>query len=150
MAQPQVFEGTIEEITEQLRAANFGERSFKVIVVPEEEFSANGQTLQEALASLLEDADKVEFEPPTSELSPVAQAIAEKFRKQDYPEKTASHAKSKQNAAQEPAQARRQLIGMGKFAGILPSSEEFMRRKQEEIELEERKFSRAFWRRRYL
>jgi hypothetical protein len=29
---------------------------------------------------------------------------------------------------------------MGKFAGILPSSEEFIRQKQEEIELEERKF----------
>jgi len=42
---------------------------------------------------------------------------------------------------QEPGtQGPRQLTGMGKFAGILPSSEEFMRQKQEEIELEERKF----------
>ena len=40
------------------------------------------------------------------------------------------------------AKVPRQLTGMGKFAGIIPSSEEFMRRKQEEIELEERKFHR--------
>jgi len=36
----------------------------------------------------------------------------------------------------------RKLTGMGKFAGILPSSEEFIRQKQEEIELEERMFHR--------
>ena len=33
---------------------------------------------------------------------------------------------------------RRELIGMGKFAGIIPSSDEFIRQKQEEIELEDR------------
>lgn len=49
--------------------------------------------------------------------------------------------KTKSSTAQEAnIQASRQLTGMGKFAGILPSSEEFMRQKQEEIELEERKF----------
>ncbi len=48
--------------------------------------------------------------------------------------------KTKKHTAQEATiKAPRQLTGMGKFAGILPSSEEFMRQKQEEIELEERK-----------
>jgi len=46
-----------------------------------------------------------------------------------------------QEASPAPvAQAPRQLTGMGKFAGIIPSTAEFMREKQEEIELEERKF----------
>jgi hypothetical protein len=49
--------------------------------------------------------------------------------------------KSRRSAPQKPSgQAPRILTGMGKFAGIIPSSEEFIRRKQEEIELEERKF----------
>ena len=54
--------------------------------------------------------------------------------------KTASNgSKSKSSASQKPmSQTPRQLTGMGKFAGIIPSSEEFMRHKQEEIELEER------------
>jgi hypothetical protein len=57
------------------------------------------------------------------------------------PDTTVSKAsKAQQEAVQEPAAKKpRQLTGMGKFAGIIPSSEEFMRRKQEEIELEERK-----------
>ena len=36
----------------------------------------------------------------------------------------------------------RQLTGMGKFSGIIPSSEEFIRQKHEDMELEERKFRR--------
>lgn len=57
------------------------------------------------------------------------------------PETTASQAsKSQKEAAQEPnSKAPRQLTGMGKFAGVIPSSEEFMRQKQLEIDLEERK-----------
>lgn len=57
-------------------------------------------------------------------------------------ESTASNESSAQKVApQEPdAKRPRQLTGMGKFAGIIPSSEEFMRQKQEELELEERKF----------
>ena len=60
------------------------------------------------------------------------------------PDKAAAKgSKSKRNAAQEPnIKGPRQLTGMGKFAGIIPSSEEFIRQKQEEIELEERKFRR--------
>ena len=51
--------------------------------------------------------------------------------------------KSKRRAARKPGDhTPRQLTGMGKFAGIIPSSQEFMRQKQEEIELEERKFPR--------
>lgn len=37
-------------------------------------------------------------------------------------------------------QAPRRLTGLGKFAGIIPSSEDFIREKQNEIELEEQKF----------
>ncbi len=40
------------------------------------------------------------------------------------------------------AKEMRPLTGMGKFAGLLPSSEEFMHQKQAEIELEDRKFHR--------
>lgn len=46
------------------------------------------------------------------------------------PEKTAQEAE---------VNVPRQLTGLGKFAGILPSSEVFMRQKQEELALEERK-----------
>lgn len=54
---------------------------------------------------------------------------------------TSNGGKTKKQTAQEAKpKAPRQLSGMGKFAGILPSSEEFMRQKQEDIELEERKF----------
>ena len=54
---------------------------------------------------------------------------------------TTRASKSKRSTAPKPgAQAPRQLTGMGKFAGIIPSSEEFIRQKQEEIKLEERKF----------
>ena len=49
---------------------------------------------------------------------------------------------SRQNASQQTFRTPRQLTGMGKFAGIIPSSEEFIRQKQEEIDLEERKLSR--------
>jgi hypothetical protein len=59
-------------------------------------------------------------------------------------EKTPSKSrKSRKNEVQPRGpQSPRKLTGMGKFAGILPSSEEFMRLKQEEIELEERKLQK--------
>jgi hypothetical protein len=48
--------------------------------------------------------------------------------------------KSRSSAGEEATTDKpRQLTGMGKFAGIIPSSEEFARMKQEEIDLEERK-----------
>jgi hypothetical protein len=48
--------------------------------------------------------------------------------------------KPRENKSQRHSpQAPRRVTGMGKFAGIL-SSEEFLRQKQEDIELEERKF----------
>lgn len=58
------------------------------------------------------------------------------------PEETSAKARpTRRNSAQKPGSpAKRKLSGMGKFAGILPTSEEFMRQKQEDIELEERKF----------
>lgn len=56
------------------------------------------------------------------------------------PDKTASKASNApQEASPAPtAQAPRQLTGMGKFAGIIPNSEEFTRQKQEAIDLESR------------
>jgi len=54
----------------------------------------------------------------------------------------AAHRKGGQGSQRENRNSPRQLTGMGKFAGIIPSSEEFMRQKQEEIELEERNLTR--------
>ena len=59
------------------------------------------------------------------------------------PERAASNArKPGHSSSGETPIEPRQLTGMGKFAGIIPCSEEFMRQKQEEIELEEKKFHR--------
>jgi len=41
-----------------------------------------------------------------------------------------------QSSKRESQASPRQLTEMGKFAGIIPSSEEFMRQKQDEIDLE--------------
>jgi hypothetical protein len=54
----------------------------------------------------------------------------------------AAHRKGGQRSRAEKRTSPRQLTGMGKFAEIIPSSEEFMRQKQEEIELEERNLTR--------
>jgi hypothetical protein len=56
------------------------------------------------------------------------------------PARAASGAgRAKGGAVKSGSQPLRHLSGMGKFAGLIPSSQEFIREKQEEIELEERK-----------
>lgn len=101
MAQPQVYEGTAEEIAEQLRASNLSGR-LKAIVTPEELSTQNGNGLRlsDALADFLAEMEQVE------------------------------------GSAGKPRVSAR-----GKYAGIL-STERFLREKQEEIEMEERKFGR--------
>ena len=91
MAQPQVLEGTWEEL--KLHDQELAGKRFRLVPVPPETDQAN-----------------------------------HKVRK------------NKQGTSEERHTVPRQLTGMGKFAGIIPSSEEFMHQKQEEIELEDRKF----------
>ena len=93
MAQPQVLEGTWEEL--KLHDQELTGNRFRLVPVPPEPTTAASQAR-----------------------------------------------KPRQIKAQKSHAAPRELTGMGKFAGIIPSSEEFMRQKQEEIELEERKFSK--------
>ena len=91
MAQPQVLEGTWEEL--KLHEEELTGKRFRLVPVPSE------------LAKAASKAGKPGQIPP-----------------------------------QKSQTTPRQLTGMGKFAGIIPGSEEFLRQKQEEIELEERKF----------
>jgi hypothetical protein len=94
MIQPQVFEGTLEEITEQLRATALTGR-FKVIVVPEEVITTdqNGAwTLKDAPA---------------------------------------------QSSVHQDARNRPSILG--KYAGRIPSSAEFIQEKQKEIAHEDSK-----------
>jgi len=58
-----------------------------------------------------------------------------RFRLIAIPREPSSDKDAPRRSGQKP---RRQLTGMGKFAGIIPCTEEFMRQKQEEIEVEDR------------
>jgi len=64
MAQPQIYEGTAEEIAAQLRASQLTGR-LKVIVTPEEILLSHGDAPNpaDALADFLADADRTEFVP---------------------------------------------------------------------------------------
>lgn len=88
MTQPQIYEGTLEEIAEQLRSAKLTGR-FRAFLTPE----------------------------PTRRVS-----IGE--------------GKAGQEATQEAGQKRPSILG--KYAGRIPSSDEFIREKQQEITREDR------------
>jgi len=84
MTQPQVYEGTAEEIAAQLRRSNLAGR-LKAIVTPDELFGANVNIANqgEMLADFLAEVDQVEFTPGNPLTDPQAQEvsrlIAQKF-----------------------------------------------------------------------
>ena len=91
MALPQVYEGTAEEIAELLRRSNLPGK-LKAIITPDEyETSAingTGETLDTALAALLEEADHIERETPAPPTTPLKKAFGEildeKYRKMGF------------------------------------------------------------------
>ena len=91
MALPQVYEGTAQEIAEQIRGSSLAGK-LKAIITPDEyeTASTNGtsETLDKALASLLEEADKIEREMPVSPTDPheitFGEIITEKYRKMGF------------------------------------------------------------------
>lgn len=91
MAHPQIYEGTIDEIVEQIRASNLTGK-YKVILAPEENRMASlntaDETLDRALSSLLEEADRIEREEPVRPTDPheiaFGEIMAEKYRKMGF------------------------------------------------------------------
>jgi hypothetical protein len=91
MAQPQIYEGTAQEIAEQLRVSNLTGR-LKAVVMPEEngqpEQNGTGMTLDKALAALIAEADSVEREVPVPHTDPqevaFGQILTEKYRKMGF------------------------------------------------------------------
>ena len=91
MAQPQIYEGTALEIAEQLRVSNLTGK-LKAIIMPDEyertSTNGTGETLDKALASLLEEADRIRREMPVPHTDPhkiaFGEIIAEKYRKMGF------------------------------------------------------------------
>lgn len=91
MALPQIDEGTVEEIAEQLRLSNLTGK-LKVIVTLDENENAtqnsNVEMLDTALATLLAEADRIVPEPPIPHADPQEQAFGEiveaKYRKMGF------------------------------------------------------------------
>ena len=91
MAQPQLFQGTWEELSQH--AERFIGIKNLLLIVPAVEESgdrngARGQTLAEALTDLLEEARQIQPETPTALSNPDEQAvsdiIADKYRKMGF------------------------------------------------------------------
>ena len=89
MAKPQIYEGTAEEIAEQLRKSKLSGR-LKAIVTSENVFSQNGQSpnLADTLADYLAEVDQIDFvagkplsDPQAQEVS---RLIARKFARQGH------------------------------------------------------------------
>ena len=89
MTQPQIYEGTAEEIATQIRGSRLAGK-LKAIVTPDELFTQNGTTpdLGETLADFLNEVDQVEFSPgkPHTDLDEqnVSRLIAQKFARQGH------------------------------------------------------------------
>lgn len=91
MAMPQIYEGTAQEIAEQLRESNLVGKLKAVISLQEYETSSipsTGETLDIALASLLEEADRIEREKPIAPTDPheiaFGEIMAEKYQKMGF------------------------------------------------------------------
>ena len=88
MALPQIYEGTAEEIVEQLRASKLTGK-LKAIVTPDEYevslLNETEETLDIALAPLLEEASRIARENPVPHTDPYEKAFGEiietKYRK---------------------------------------------------------------------
>lgn len=91
MALPQIYEGTAEEIAEQLRSSNLTGK-LKAIITPDEDAVSllNGaeETLDIALAPLLEEAGRIARENPVPSTDPYEKAFGEimdaKYRKMGF------------------------------------------------------------------
>jgi hypothetical protein len=89
MPQPQIYEGTAEEIAEQLRVSRLVGR-LKAIVTPDETPRQNGNipSLADTLADFLEEVDQTEFTPGKPLSDPlekeVGRLIAAKFARQGH------------------------------------------------------------------
>lgn len=89
MAQPQIYEGTAEEIAEQLRVSGLTGR-LKAIVTPDETPLLDGKapSLADTLADFLAEVDQTEFTPGKPLSDPhekeVARLIAAKFAKRGH------------------------------------------------------------------
>jgi hypothetical protein len=91
MEQPLFYEGTAEEIAEQIRTSNLIGKLRAILTLDESETnSSNGsaETLDKALALLLEEANRVEREAPVPHTDPHEVAFGaimqEKYRKMGY------------------------------------------------------------------
>ena len=86
---PQFYEGTIDEIVEQIRNSNLTGK-LKAIIMPDNDsvVSSDGETLDVALAALIEEAQHIQYEvpvPPTaSHKQAFAEIMDEKYRKMGF------------------------------------------------------------------
>ena len=91
MALTQVFEGTAEEIAEQLRNSRMTSK-LKAVVTPDEYhttvLNGVGETLDKALGALLEEVERIERDIPVPPTDPHEQAFGaimdEKYRKMGF------------------------------------------------------------------
>jgi hypothetical protein len=90
MTAPQVYEGTAEEIADQLRCSNLTGR-FKAIITPDEyEMSMPEATeqLDTALAELLKEADRIAPGLPAPHTDPTeiafGEIVTEKYKKMGF------------------------------------------------------------------
>jgi hypothetical protein len=91
MVQPQIFEGTAEEIADKLRGSNLA-GALTAIITPKELPAQNGNTTTPSLADTLTDflaeVDQIEYTPGkpsgTPEEQEVSRLIAQKFVEQGH------------------------------------------------------------------
>ena len=89
MAQALIYEGTAEEVAEQIRLSRLSGR-LKVIVTPDETPLLNGDapSLADTLADFFAEVDQTEFVPGKPLTDPhekeVGRLIAEKFARQGH------------------------------------------------------------------
>jgi hypothetical protein len=89
MIQAEVYEGTAEEIAEQLRRSNLSGR-LKAIVTPDEVFSRNETPYspETTLIDFLAEVDQTDFQPGMPHRDPsereVSRLIAAKFARQGH------------------------------------------------------------------
>src|SRR5689334_19499678 len=122
MARPKVLEeefieGTGAELAEELRRPERADRRFRVVPLHEsatEEVPSGVAPNAKALAALRQIADN-QKDRPYSDGTDTQRLISEARTEESKP--------SKQEASEQHTASPRKLSGMGKFAGIIPSSE---------------------------
>jgi len=91
MVQQQIYEGTAEEIADQLRGSNLAGKLKAVVTLEEQEISPTsgpGETLDKALAYLLDEADSIERARPITQTdlheTAFGEIMAAKYRKMGF------------------------------------------------------------------